>query len=138
MNVFGQSAELAILLKLKDEVTGPLNNIDRSLSGLNTRTATVSGGLTKIGGGLALGAERLAIGLVAVGGSVAAVAVSATNAAAQYQSAMELVHTQAGATQAEVETISAALLEARAAGRFQRYRSRRRALPHRVGRRPGS
>lgn len=109
-SMLGSTAELAILLKLKDEVTGPLNNIDRSLQGLNTRSATVSGGLTKIGGGLALGAERLAIGLIAVGGSVAAVAVSATNAAAKYQAAMELVHTQAGATQAEVDSMSQSLL----------------------------
>jgi TP901 family phage tail tape measure protein len=110
-SMLGSTAELAILIKLKDEITGPLNNIDRSLSGLNNRSASVSSGMTKIGAGLALGAERVAVGLIAVGGSVAVMVDKATNAAATYQSAMELVHTQAGASQAEVDSMSAALLK---------------------------
>src|ERR1035437_1517436 len=108
--MLGSTAELAVLIKLKDELTGPLNNIDRSLTGLNTKAATVSGGLSKIGGGLALGAERVAVGLIAVGGTLVTVAAKSTEAAATYQSAMELIHTQAGATQAEVDTMGVSLL----------------------------
>lgn len=107
---FGETAELAVLLKLKDEITGPLDRIDHSLSGLNSRAATVGGGLSKVGAGLTLGAERVAVGLIAIGGSVAVVADKATKAAATYQSAMELITTQAGATQAEVDYMSKALL----------------------------
>jgi TP901 family phage tail tape measure protein len=110
-SMLGSTAELAVLIKLKDEITGPLNKIDHSLSGLNTRAATVGGGMSKIGSGLALGAERVAVGLIAVGGAVAAVAVKSTEAAATYQSAMELIHTQAGATQAEVDYMGQALLK---------------------------
>jgi TP901 family phage tail tape measure protein len=111
MNSFmGSTAELAVLIKLKDEITGPLNKIDRSLSGLNTRTATVAGGMSKIGSGLALGAERLAVAGVALGGAMVAIAVSATDAAKAYQHDMELLRSQTGATQQEVDSASKAIL----------------------------
>jgi TP901 family phage tail tape measure protein len=110
VNSFGQAAELAILLTLKDQVTGPLNNIDRSLSGLNTKTATVAGGMSKIGSGLALGAERLATAGVALGVAMVGIAVKATDAAKTYQAEMELLRSQTGATQTEVDSASKAVL----------------------------
>lgn len=111
MNSFmGSTAELAVLIKLKDEITGPLGNIDRSLSHLNTQTATVSGGMSKIGSGLALGAERLAVAGIALGGAMVGIAISATNAAKTYQASMELLRSQTGATQQEVDSMSQSVL----------------------------
>jgi TP901 family phage tail tape measure protein len=111
MALLGDVAELAILLKLKNEVTRPLKNIERDLSHLNTTTGTVSGGMTKIGAGLATAAVRTAVIATSIAGSVGGIAIAATKAASDYQAAMELLRTQTGATQKEVDDMSVSVLE---------------------------
>jgi TP901 family phage tail tape measure protein len=110
MSLLGNTAELAILLKLKDEFTGPLNKASSSLDGINTRAGKVAGGFATMGKGLAVAAERIAAIGVTAGVALTGIAVNATQAASSFQAAMELIRTQAGGTQQEVNSMSTAIL----------------------------
>ena len=110
MSLLGNTAELAILLKLKDEFSGPLKNADNQLQGLHSRAGQVAGGLGTMGKGLAVAAERIAAIGITAGVAIGGIAVNATKAASSFQAAMELIHTQAGATTQEVTDLSKAVL----------------------------
>jgi TP901 family phage tail tape measure protein len=110
MSLLGNTAELAILLKLKDEFSGPLKSADSQLQGLHSRVGQIGTGVATMGKGLAVAAERIAAIGITAGVAVGGIAISATKSAASFQTAMELIHTQAGASQQEVNDLSKAVL----------------------------
>lgn len=104
------TADLAILLQLKGNAAAGLRDVDHALGGVHARTATVSGGIGKMSAGLGVAAARAAMLSVGLAAAVGGIALNATKAASSYEAAMELIQTQAGASKAEVDSMSRAVL----------------------------
>lgn len=62
------TAELIVLLRLKDQVSGPLKNIDKNVRGLSASVTKAQDGFYKIGAGIGTGLRNAArLGILAVG-----------------------------------------------------------------------
>jgi len=120
-----ETARLVTELDLKDRLSGGLAKARGELSGLNAATSSAQGRLGRLSG-VAAGASgafgtlkgrvgQLAggIGLLAGTGGVIGLAAGLSSAVSQAQhfgDAMELVHTQAGASQSEVAALTKSVL----------------------------
>ena len=94
-----------------DELSGPVGRARSSLLSLNETSATVSGGLGKIGSGALTAAKNLALIAAPAILGLGALAVASTDAARKFEQDMTLIQTQAGASADEVTNMSAAVLK---------------------------
>lgn len=133
-----ETAELQVLLSLKDQLSGGLTTANARLKELEAGAASAGGrsggGLGLLGTGMAkvsTGAEKLGgalnhakgaigglvtgpLGVIGLGAGLFGVAgaLDATiNASRTFQASMEMIHTQAGATQQEVDSMSKSLMD---------------------------
>src|SRR5574337_71497 len=109
-SALGATAELIVALKLKDQLSGPLRDANHQLDALNRQSLSVDRGFRKIGAGLATGVKVAAVAAIGLGTAVGAIAINATNEALKFQADMELIHTQAHASQQEVAAMTQALI----------------------------
>src|SRR5438105_2756728 len=121
-----ETAQLITRLSLQDQLTPGLAKAKGELASANAASTGLHGGLSRLSGvtstlGGAFNTMRgrlssLASGfgtLIGVGGvlGLSAALTSSVGKARDFQQAMELIRTQAGGTQAEVEHMSTALLK---------------------------
>lgn len=109
MSILGQTAELAILLKLRNEVTGPLKQIERDLGKLGNQATGVQGGITKIGAGLGVGLVRSAA-LAAAGVSAVGTAfIASAKLAGDFEAQLHTINTVAGLSQSQLTKVGDSL-----------------------------
>ncbi len=94
---------VGILITARDMASGALRNVTGALHGLGGGASQIGKGLGQIGAGIMrIGTLAATVGVVGLGAAV--------KSAIAFQSAMELVQTQAGASAEEVANMSKALL----------------------------
>src|SRR5438445_1744210 len=94
---FSEDVLATILITAKDEASATLERVGAEAEASGGR---VKRGMSVVGG---------AITAAAVG--MGAAAIASIDMAAKFQSSMELIHTQAGAAQSEVEKMSKSVLD---------------------------
>ena len=114
-----QTAELAVLLKLNDQMSGGLSQASSSLSRFGSHVTGTGGAMSKFSGAMGHAKNQIAslvtspLGLIGMAGGmygVASAIKSTVDSATTFQASMELIATQAGGTQAEVDSMTKAIL----------------------------
>ena len=134
--LLGNTAELAILLKLKDEFSGPMKSADSQLQGLHSRVGQIGTGVATMGKGLAVAAERIAMIGVAAGVAVGGIAVSCHEERGVLLVGDEPDPDAGRGVGAGSHRHEQGRARDGGFGRLIAGRARHRPLPHRVGRHP--
>lgn len=94
------SNTISILISAKDEATAVLNSTAKGVQGVSDNLRSVGQNLSSVGGTLT---KDVTLPIVGAG-------IAATKVAADFQQSMELIRTQAGASQREVDSMTQSVL----------------------------